>query len=275
MTTIDDDRNASLLRWALKVRRIMRPSSANSLLHVWLLRPAQLAVAYPTLFGLTYLAAAFRPRLLYAAETQYTNLAHRTAFLDCPIFTGLSLAVFDLLTGSALFDELVEQPRLAPAKSMLSEIHLEVLHYFLLLFLVLLSALQVWIGSRAAKAPLSMYQSAKVSGYGLAAVLISISILMSIYPFAITILDREMHVVLNALAIIVTVLLFVSFAGFTIYVTFVGPVTAYHPDVDRARLRFGWLVGTIVGQFLPLALGFLAAVLVAFVGGNGSSSATP
>ena len=272
MTTIDDDRNASLLRWALKTRRAMRPSGTDSFLHVWLLRPALLAVACLILFGLTYLAAAFRPRLLYAAnEIHHNNLAHRTAFLDCRVFTVSSLAVFQTLTGSALLDEFVAQPRLTSIKATFFAIHPAVL-YCLLLSLILLPALQVWIGSRAAKAPLSISQSAKVSGYGLATILISVSILMSIYP-AITILDREMHVFFDVLAIIATVLLLVSFVGFANYVTFIGPVTAYHPDVDRAKLRFGWLVGSIVGYFMPLVVGLLAVVF-AFVSGS-SGSATP
>lgn len=239
-------------------------------MYLWLLRPLQSVVALTALLGLTYLAAIFRPQALYAEEgvdEKGRRCPH--AFLDHRTYIVTLVALVELVTGQRLTGALRQaDPAFESAPSV-------VLHglYLLLLFTVVgLGALQVWVGSRAAKAPLSMSQSMKVSGYGLVAALTSMAILISAFTLEAAIFEGDMPDFFFVLAAILVVVLGVSSVVFSIYVSFVGPVTAYHPDVDRAKLRFGWLVGMIVGQFLPVLVALLLIAVVALLGGPGCGS---
>ena len=266
-TKIAESQHA-LVRWALRIRefqdRARQVSQGGAELQLWIVRPVKEVVVLAVLVVVTFLAGALRPKLLYAANgIGSIEHAKRPVFLNYRSFVLSVLALFQLFANQSIVGKLKEDQS---ELQLLPELALEGLFLLMLFLIVALGALSVWVGARCSKARLSMSQSMKVSGYGLGTVQLGLLIILPIV-LVITSVTSEFFrsaptVVWVIPVIFLTVLIYIG----SLYVSFVGPVSAYHPGVARVRLWYGWFVGQllILGAMLMIVL--LVGIVVLGVG---------
>ena len=253
-----------LVRWALKTRafqeRARKHSPSDTGLRLWLLKPLSHVAALAALVLLTYLAGALRPKLLYGAtETGATDDTQRQVFLDYRAFLLTLFAAFGLLTGQSMIDALKEDPEFASMPFAAQQATVLVLP----LFMVALGVPQVWVGSRVARAPLTFGQSMRVSGYGVGMLWLTIVILVPLaLPWAFDVWYSTLPIAVRVpAATLIVILIFMCI----IYVTFVGPVSAFYPKAGKGRLWLGWFIGWLcltLGPVVLLVVGFLLLALV-------------
>ena len=256
--------NPSLVRWALVTRafleRARQHSPDDTGLRLWLLKPVSQVAALAVLVLLTYLAGAFRPKLLYATtDIGVSDDTPRPVFLDYRAFLLTLFAALGLLTGQPIIDGLREDPEFASMPLVAQQAVVLIIPFFM----VALGVPHVWIGSHVARAPLTVGQSMRVSGYGVGMLLLTVPIVVPfLLPLAFNVWYSALPTVVSVLgAILVVVLILMSI----IYVTFVGPVSAHHPEAGRGRIWFGWLIGWLVVALGPLVLLVVGVVLLALV----------
>ena len=228
-------------------------------MQLWVVRPVKVVVALAALVVVTFLAGALRPKLLYAANG-IGNIEHtkRPVFLNYRSFVLSELVLFQLIANQSLVDLLKK------AKPELQSIPggaLEVLLLLILFLVIAIGALQVWVGARWSKARLSMSQSMKVSGYGLGTLYLGILVLVLIGLMLANVISAFFPspptIVWEILGILLIFLIFISLA----YISFVGPVSAYHPGASRVRLWLGWSMGSLL-ILVACVMIFLLVLLV-------------
>ncbi len=254
------------VRWAYRLRSLSTPTntpSRQTILRLWFYRPSREIAALAGIFLLTVVVAAVRPRLLYVAKAATSSDPddNTSLFLDYRALVLLLFAVMEIGLGETVIPE----EDLQFGVPVLNFMARYTLTPVVVLVYLLLSSLTIWVGSRVANAPLTVSQSVRATGYGMAGALFGpFFILVAIAPLVVTgVLLTEILPAMGLPLAIAGVAFGVTIVGYyVIHITFIVPISVLYPATTKPKLWFGWFVGFTLPVLVLVAVLLLVGGLV-------------